>query len=300
MKILFFTHYFSPHIGGVEKHALEVAKGLIKKGHKVTVLTEKHNTSLKKWELIDDVKVVRFKYPHIKYLGLLLIWFAIWKNRKLIKDADIIHIHDVFIWYLPFRFLYKDKKVFTTFHGWEGMWPIPKKNITAKQLAAKYSNGIICVGKYIEKYYGVKPDLVLYGGIPTSNQNKKLVKVKDSVVFVGRLEEDTGVLKFLKRLDDFRYHNVQFIGDGKLWKECEKYGKIHGFTDATPFLQTAEYVVPGGYLSYIEAVTYGCKIIVYPNNQLKKDYWKEIMQVKSFPTWGQIANEYLTLYHGFK
>ena len=300
MKILFLTHFYAPHIGGVEKHAAEVAKALNASGHKVIVLTEKHDKSLKNWEIIDGVKVVRFLYPHIKYLGLLSIWLAIWKNRKLIKDAEIVHIHDVFIWYLPFRFLYKDKKIFTTFHGWEGVWPIPKLNIRLKQLAAKYSNGTIAIGKYIEKYYGVKSDIVMYGGQNTSPLRSGVVKYKNSVVFVGRLEEDTGVLKFFKRLEDFRYRDVQFVGDGKLWKECEKYGKIHGFCDPTPFLQAAEYVVPGGYLSYIEAVSYKCKIIVYPNNPLKKDYWKEIMEVKKFPTWEAVSHEYSTLYHSSK
>jgi glycosyltransferase involved in cell wall biosynthesis len=297
MKILFLTHYYAPHIGGVEKHAAEVAKALIKKGHKVTVLTEKHDPSLKSWEIIDTVKVVRFSYPHIKVVGLLAIWLSIWKNRKLVTDADIVHIHDVFIWYLPFRFLYPKKAVYTTFHGWEGIWPIPKFNIFLKQLAAKYSTGTIAIGKYIEKYYGIKSDRVMYGGKDTLVHHTGVTKTKNSVVFVGRLEKDTGILKFLKRLDDFRFRNVQFVGDGRLWKQCEKYGKIHGFCDPKPFLQSAEYVVPGGYLSYIEAVSNNCKIIVYPDNPLKKDYWKEIMEIKTFPSWAQIADDYLTLYH---
>lgn len=147
MKILFFTRRAWPDIGGVEKHVGEVAKALEKKGHSVRIISER------------DIK-----YPHIKFFGLLFIWFWLFRNRNIIEKADVVHCHDVFIWYLPFRFLYPGKPVFTTFHGWEGVWPIPRKNILLKRLAAKLSWGTIAVGHFIEKYYGIKADKIIYGG----------------------------------------------------------------------------------------------------------------------------------------
>ena len=284
MKILFLAQHKWPHVGGVEKHIGEVSKWLrfssaIKvKGGRVTIISS------------EDIK-----YPKIKYLGLLYIWYWLWKNRDIIKRSDLVHIHDVFIWYLPFRFIYPSKKVFTTFHGWEGIWPIPWKNILQKRIAAKLSAGTIAVGKYIEKYYGIKANHIVYGGTSIIRM-AEVKKIRNSVVFLGRLEKDTGVLKFLKRLDDFKYRNVTFVGDGPLRKMCEKYGKVIGFTDPVPYLKKAEYCIPAGYLSYIEAKQFGCKILVFPNNPLKKDYWSEIEKNKTFPTWTDIANEYLTLY----
>jgi glycosyltransferase involved in cell wall biosynthesis len=296
MKILFVQHFYAPHIGGVETHTAEVAKELVKKGHKVTVLAEKHDTKLKDWELIDGVKVVRFTYPHIKYLGLITIWLKIFKRRKLINDADVVHVHDVYVWYKPFKKWFLEKPVYTTFHGWEGEYPIPEKNIKLKKEALANSTGTIAVGGYVEKYYGTKTDKIIYGASVNTKPIDYSYKIKNSVLYVGRLEKDTGLLKFLKRLDEFRYRDVQFIGDGSLWDKCEKYGKVHGFTDPSSYFKTAEYVIPGGYLSYIEAKSYGCKLIVYPDNPLKNDYWKEIQKVKSFPTWSQIADEYLDLW----
>jgi glycosyltransferase involved in cell wall biosynthesis len=146
-KVLFLSHYRYPHVGGVEKHIEEIRRILTKKGIDVKVISE-----------------VDIKYPHIKFLGLFFIWIWLFKNRRLIEDAHIIHIHDVFIWYLPFRFLYPHKRVFTTFHGWEGIWPIPWKNIYLKRLAARLSTGTIVVGKYIEKYYGIQANKITYGG----------------------------------------------------------------------------------------------------------------------------------------
>jgi hypothetical protein len=52
-----------------------------------------------------------------------------WNNRDLIKEADIIHCHDVFFWYLPFRFLFPQKKVYIPFHGYEGNNPPNKRKI---------------------------------------------------------------------------------------------------------------------------------------------------------------------------
>ena len=43
MKILIVTHYFEPHIGGIEIVAYNQAKELVKKGHEVTIVTSKLN-----------------------------------------------------------------------------------------------------------------------------------------------------------------------------------------------------------------------------------------------------------------
>lgn len=121
------------------------------------------------------------------------------------------------------------------------------------------------------------------------------------IVFVGRLEADTGLSEFLKWLMSNHYPLiVDFVGDGSLREECKKYGMVHGFTDPKPFLKRAKNCVPGGYLSYIEAKQMGCKIMTFHNNPLKKDYWVEIEKVNKFPTWDQVADEYISLYNGSK
>ena len=291
MKILFLAHYSWPHVGGVEKHVDRITERLKHKGHNVKVISE------------EDIK-----YPHIKFLGLLYIWFWLFKNRSLIKQSDIIHCHDVFIWYLPFRFVYPKKVVYTTFHGWEGIWPIPWKNILYKRIANRLSWGSIAVGRYIEKYYGIKASKIVYGGggtpggRPSATTPGVFATARgNSIVFVGRLEKDTGLLQFLEQLKIKNLKlKIDFVGDGSLRKECEKYGMVHGFTDPKPFLKRAKICVPGGYLSYIEAKQADCKIMTFHNNPLKKDYWDEIKRVKRFPTWDEVADEYISLYHGFK
>ena len=164
MRILVLAHYYWPHVGGVEKHAEEVNKRLRLKGINLTVLTEKYGQGLKDRDVKDGIEIIRFSYPHRRFFGLLAIWKFLWKNRILIKQSDIIQIHDVFIWYLPFRFLYPLKKVYTTIHGYESDAHFTQISIWQKRLGVALSTASIGVGKYLEKYLKVKFSRIVYGG----------------------------------------------------------------------------------------------------------------------------------------
>lgn len=270
MNILFIAKHKWPHVGGVEKHVERITSILEKISHKITTISE------------EDINP-----PKIKLFGLLYIWYWLFKNRKLIIDSDIVHIHDVFIWYLPFRFLYPRKKVYITFHGWEGKFPIPLWNIFNKRIANKLTNGSIAVGKYIEKWYGITATNIIYGGVSGKLQIDSIAlrtnyKLRNSVVWLGRQDNDTGINEFRKWIKDHPDLKVKYITN---IKKPEKY------------LRTVGYCVPSGYLSYLEAKTYGCKIITFANNPLKEDYWNEIKSLKSIPTWKNVADVYIKLWN---
>lgn len=193
MKILFFAPQFYPHIGGVEKHVLEISKRLVEKRSKVTIITEQvdnafqsikapyhskfnsANEAKKTKQAVKSAQINRKKIENfdVYYLRFgkpgffkkFRIWWQLFKLRDLIKNADIVHCHDVFFWYLPFRFLYPTKPVYTTFHGYETNFPPSKKAIFIRKVSEQLSNGTICVGGYIKKWYGAKPDYVVYGGV---------------------------------------------------------------------------------------------------------------------------------------
>lgn len=277
--MLFLTHYAWPHVGGVEKHIENIADEIQQKGYEVKIISEK------------DIR-----YPHIKFLGLIYIWFWLFKNRNLIKKVDIVHIHDVFIWYLPFKFLYPKKVVYTTFHGGQGKWPIPLKDKLLVKIAAKLSDGTICVGGFIPKYFGIKADYVIYGGvdniIKSKNQKEKLI------IFLGRLEKETGVYEFIEKIKKYDNYRIKFVGDGSLRSICEKYGMVHGFCDPTSFLEKASICFAGGYLSALEALEYGCELWTDAKTPIKSDYWKTFPYKKGdkLPTWESVAKIYESLY----
>lgn len=269
MKIFFLTHHKHPHVGGVERHLKFLISNLqfSNKDIEITTITE------------EDINP-----PHIKYLGLLYIWYWLFKNRGLIATSDLVHIHDVFIWYLPFRFLYPKKKVYITFHGWEGKYPIPLWNIFNKRLANNLCKGSITVGKYIEKWYGIKATYTMYGGVQSTVNSERWIakKTKNTMVWLGRQNEDTGINEFKKWLEKHPKFKVTYVTNDP---NPEKY------------LRKAEYCVPSGYLSYLEAKNYGCKIMTFANNPLKIDYWKEVKLLKTIPTWAEVADIYLKLWN---
>lgn len=288
MNILFLTHYYCPHIGGVEKHVYEVKKSLEKKGNKVKVISG-----------------ADIKSPNIKYFGLIYILLWLFKNRKLIQNADVVHVHDVFIWYLPFCFIYPKKIVVTTIHGLEWKNPLSKISILQKRLAAMYSNRTVGVGKFLEKYLRISFNLVTYGGVSIDRSIDS--KSGNAIVYVGRLEENTGLLRFLEWLKKNPKYQVDFCGDGDLRTECEKYGAVHGFCDPTPFYKKAKYAVPGGYLAALEALSYKCELKLFWNDKIKEDYWKMSPFTKKDvkiwfkdQTWDKLADEYISLYNSIK
>lgn len=59
MKICFFYELFYPNVGGLETHIFEVARELVKRGHKVEVFTAGYPNT-KKLEYIDGIKIVRY------------------------------------------------------------------------------------------------------------------------------------------------------------------------------------------------------------------------------------------------
>jgi len=277
MKILFLARYFYPHVGGVERHIYEVGKGLVKKGHKVTLLTDRFDKHLRSYEEIDGIKIYRFVQPNIKFVGLIFTWIWLLLNIKKISRSDVVHCHDVFIWYLPFRIIFPKKKVFTTFHGWETKFPIPFKNILYKKIANTLSTGTMAIGEYVEKYYKIKTNLISYGAVIMPS--KAVKKVRNQLTYVGRLSKDTGLLVLLAALDLLKNSGsldlkVNFCGDGELKELCSKYGQVHGFTDPRPFLLNSRFLFAAGYLSVLEGLANKCIVFTAYDNELKRNYYE--------------------------
>ncbi len=322
MTILFLSRLFYPHIGGVERHVLEVGKRLVKMGNKVIVITEKYQSegeSAKVTGEVGGIEIIRISIKRDSGVAPLSgspqndggergvkenwfkkfqIWWWLWNHRDIIKKADIIHCHDVFFWYLPFRFLYPKKKVYTTFHGYETKFPPSKKAILIRKTSQKLSWGNICVGEYLKKWYGTKPDYITYGGVDVhlggaevaaspgarrylASSPSEVLKGQAElrILFIGRLEEDNGALVYLKALRLMRQKKIEIefeaCGEGSLRSEVEQYGKVYGFVkDLSQYLQKADIVFVSSYLSILESMKHRKLVFSVYDNPLKEDYLK--------------------------
>ena len=252
MKILHLSPYYLPHLGGVEKHLFAINQVLGKK-HAITVLTSEK--------------------MGVSPLSKIQVWSWVIKNYQFFLAFDIIHVHDVFWWILPIYLLIR-KKIFLTCHGWEGIYPIPAKIKWQRRIYNKLSRGVIHVGNYIEKFYGDKPDEVIWGAppllIPPQAGNRR-GGGGGEVVFLGRLNSDLSINKYLALIKKLKLP-VIFLGDGEYRKACERYGQVLGFVShPEKYLAQADLVLASSYLSIFEALAQGKLVAAFYDNPLKKN-----------------------------
>ncbi|HEX8931622.1 MAG TPA: glycosyltransferase family 4 protein, partial [Patescibacteria group bacterium] len=230
------------------------------------------------------IKVFKINTKQKKKNKKFVIWQWLFQHQELIKKADLIHCHDVFYWYLPFRFIYPQKPVFTTFHGYEG-YPIKKRAILIRKISEKLSWGNLCIGDFISKWYGTKPTYVSYGAaasskfkvLPQGQESSKLNK--ESAVFVGRLDEQTGILTYAEAVQILKQKYPKFtflaIGDGKYKKIVEKKNKVLGFIEnPEKYFRGYRFAFVSRYLSILEAFAAKRLVFAVYDNPVKEDYLK--------------------------
>ncbi len=264
MKIVFICARSYPSIGGVERHVEEISERLKAKGHEIIVLSEDEELT--------------FGKPG--FLKKFRIWYQMIRRIPLFLSADIVHVHDVFFWYLPVRFLLFFKPVYTTFHGYEGVVPPTKKAVFLRKLSALLSKKTIEVGAYIQKWYGTHPTKVIYGGstyIISKPSQSSYSKKKLRFVLIGRLTSDIGLPQYVKFFAQLKKnkvsHTLDVYGDGPHRKSIEKYGDVHGFVDdlVQPTID-ADVVCASSYLTMIDALSFGKPVLAFYDNTLKKEY----------------------------
>ncbi len=309
MTILFLTRLFYPHIGGVEKHVMEISKRLVARGHKVIVITEElsnlhHsitnviparrfeeastlgvNAGIQKKHIdeINGIEVIRIPIGHEDSFKKFRIWKSIWEIRKIIKNADIIHCHDVFFWYMPFRFIFPLKRVYTTFHGYES-YPISRKAIIIRKISEKLSFGNICIGDFIKKWYGTRPDFVSYGAVEIPKLSLRGAKRRSnlsqlSALFIGRLDDQTGIRAYNEAFKLLRkkYPKFEFlvVGDGPDKNLLDKKAKAIGFQkNPEQYFQNYRFAFVSRYLSILEAMAGKRLVFAVYDNPVKEDYLK--------------------------
>lgn len=280
-KILFLSRLYKPHIGGVETHIEKISHLLVKEKLEVTIICEQHDKKLKTSEKINGINILRLPINLSEKNKKFQIWKWIIKNRNFLKEFDVIHIHDVFFWIIPLIFFLDRKKIFITFHGYES-YPIKFSSKIQKKVAAKYCSGSISVGKFINKWYGIASNAVIYGGVDSKfitaksqNRTKKITHI----LYIGRLGDDMGAntyINTLKRLkkNGFKF-NLEVCGDGKYRKEFEKLGKVNGFVeDIFSYIRKSDIVFSSSYLTMLEAAVAKKAIFSVYSNPLKEDYLK--------------------------
>ncbi|MDE2654881.1 MAG: glycosyltransferase family 4 protein [Gemmatimonadota bacterium] len=92
MKIVVHCVYFPPEVGGLESHVHYLCRGLVRRGHQVTVVTSLSRPGLPAHENMDGIRVYRTPLPARNHWG----WFvhaagSTPRTRAVVRDADVVH-----------------------------------------------------------------------------------------------------------------------------------------------------------------------------------------------------------------
>jgi glycosyltransferase involved in cell wall biosynthesis len=92
MNVLIVLTYYRPHTSGLTIYAERLARGLVARGHTVTVLTSRYDRDLAAEEVVDGVRVVRAPVLFRVSKGVIMptFGFLAW---KYVREADVLSLH---------------------------------------------------------------------------------------------------------------------------------------------------------------------------------------------------------------
>lgn len=276
-KITQLVPQFLPSLGGVEKHVAAITEDLVSRDFDVTIITTQHEKTLKLYENNGAVHIYRIPFEAID--NKKATWQWIQKHSNLFTNT-IVHVHDVTWWLVPLLpTIYK--KFFITFHGWEGIYPVPLVNKLQRLYFSGAAKKTIHVGHYIQKFYWDKPSLVLYGGVQDKVQPKfsQALPKNLHISFLGRLEMVNEIEKYLEVIQILLANNsevkINWVGDGSFRSNCEKLGTVTGMVkNVSSYIQKSDLIFSASYLSILESQQAGKLVCSMYSNRLKESYLK--------------------------
>ncbi len=92
MRVLVVLTYYRPYTSGLTIYAERLARGLVSRGHHVTILTSRYSRNLPREEILDGVRVVRAPVLFRVSKGVIMptFGFLAW---KLVNEADVLSLH---------------------------------------------------------------------------------------------------------------------------------------------------------------------------------------------------------------
>ncbi|OPZ22822.1 MAG: Glycosyl transferases group 1 [candidate division BRC1 bacterium ADurb.BinA364] len=274
--------------GGVERHAARVAEELANRGMHVTIFAEAPPPGSMLLPRRPGIDVVRFPVARNRFRRIPKIQTMLLSHWRALASASLVHCHDSYTfihWWLPFRLLLWSKPVWITFHGYEGRVPPARMKIWQRHFAQRLTRGNICVGSYIESWYGTKANVIVYGAVDKPESLPPPLRLASpKAAFLGRLASDTGALLYLDALRMLQERGIRIetdiCGDGPLRESCERYAnayalptRFHGAVpNPIPWLEQSDLVFASGYLALLESMSLDRLAVALYDNPLKKDY----------------------------
>jgi glycosyltransferase involved in cell wall biosynthesis len=291
VHVLMVAERLAPAIGGVERHVAGLTMELVKRGHEVTLVAPAHARGLPEEEEVDGAHLLRLPRTGRRGPDYLQAWSWWLGHLGLLKEADVIHFHDVyalFHWFGPARLLCLDRPFYVTFHGYEMLHPVPLRAKLYRKLASLSVRGSICVGHYLIRWFRLHPEAVTYGAVTLPEEGPPAAE-RPAAVFLGRLARDMSPEIYLQGLGALKrdHHLVlplKVCGDGPLRGEMEQMAKTEGIEaeflgwvrDPVPHLRGATIAFASSYLAMLEAMARRIPVFAVSGNPVKSDYLRMV------------------------
>jgi glycosyltransferase involved in cell wall biosynthesis len=92
MHLLVVLTYYRPHTSGLTIYAERLARGMVERGHRVTILTSRYSRDLPSHETLHGVRVVRAPVLFRVSKGVIMPTFG-YLAWKYVREADVISLH---------------------------------------------------------------------------------------------------------------------------------------------------------------------------------------------------------------
>jgi len=286
MRVILFTRRHAPSVGGVEKYIQRLAQALIRLGHDPLIITGAHKEGLPPRELVDGVPVHRFP----AHRSPIRAWLHLMRMAPLFRQADVVHVSDTAMleyYYRMIAWRFPNKPLFLTRHGMSYIHPVPQGEKDRARRTLGWVDGVIHDGLFIEKWLGVKPDIVPDQGLwPEADDIQQVPEPSpDSAVFVGRLNKDSGIGIYLNAAAILKKcHNMtlklDIYGDGDQRELLEAFARdnavaatFHGWRpDAQEHITDGAFAFIDGRMAIQEAMARKRLVIAAYVDPLKRDY----------------------------
>ena len=92
LKILVALTFYRPHLSGLTIYVERLARGLVERGHSVTVLASQHSSELPRREIMDRVRVVRVPVAFRVSKGVVMPTYGV-AAMPLVRAHDVMSVH---------------------------------------------------------------------------------------------------------------------------------------------------------------------------------------------------------------
>lgn len=263
IKILDFSPYYPPRIGGLEKYAEELHEKLSERGCYITVFAPRIPKDALEQETKPGIAIIR--YPAFEIIfnyPLPCLWkIRFWQQWKLIseKNYDLVISTTRFFVQPLLAFFYAKKRklpILHIEHGSDFVKGTPLVSLIAKLFDKTIGRFILCSANKIIapsqsaarfiKLLSNREAPVIYRGMPFSEidaippqeKTRERFKNKKIVTFIGRLINGKGVIHLLEAVRNLKNSDIVLLiaGYGCERKNLEAYSKNHGLAHQAYFL----------------------------------------------------------------